>query len=240
MPEELLVYRTFATQDDALQVLTVLEDNGITGEIAASFETIDAVFVGKRYDDHYILRIKGGDFEKATSVLEQYTNKGLENIDPTHPLLALNQDELMDIVAKPDEWGAENYSIAKYLLQQKGIAISKTELESLNEDRMKHLAEPKSLNAWVFVIGYMFVLMNIVTLFTDHYPLVRISQWMTFMPAAFSFVIGRLISQAKTTLPNGQRVYTYNKKALKNAAIMQGMSLAIVMANIVALLIRGD
>lgn len=233
MERELLVYRTFASKDDAEHVLLVLEKAGINGVIANNTTIMDAAIVGKGYDDNYILRIEGIDFERATAILEESAKMNFEDIDPAHPLFSLDKDELMDVVAKPDEWGPENYNIAMLILSQRGVNMTDNIVEDMQDARIEQLSERKTLTPTIFILGYSFAAINILTIIAFEHPVIELHQWVSFMPAAVGVVLGRLIIQSKTTLPNGQRIYTYNSAVLKNAVIMQWLSLIVVVVNVI-------
>lgn len=233
MERELLVYRTFASKEDAEHILLVLEKAGINGEIANNTAMMDAAIAGNGYDDKYIVRIAGPDFEKATAILEESAKMNFEDIDPAHPLFSLDKDELMDVVAKPDEWGPENYNIAKLILSKKGVNMADNIVGGLQEARLEQLSERKTLTPTIFILGYSFAAINILTILAFRHPVIELHQWIAFVPAAVGVVLGRLIIQSKTTLPNGQRIYTYNSAVLRNAVIMQWVSLVVVVVNVI-------
>lgn len=68
------------------------------------------------------------------------------------------EDELKDIISKPDEWGHFDFQLAQKILKDKGKGLDKQEIELLKFRRFNELAEPESTNyAWI-VFAYLFSL----------------------------------------------------------------------------------
>ena len=117
-------------------------------------------------------------------------NTELDNVDKTHYLFEFTNDELFDILSKPDEWNALDYQLAKKILNDRGREVNDEIIESLKEQRIAELAKPDESNrVWIF-FGYLSALLG----------------------GLFGIIAGWHLFTYKKTLPDGQRVYEYSEK----------------------------
>ncbi len=220
MSEELIVYRLYATIEDAVKAELCLQHEGIETEVVADSRRLPEAYLGTDYSDQIILRIPAADFPVANKILLESSKVDVKDIDPSHPLMSLNTDELLDVVAKADEWGPENFNIARALLASKGLNIPDEKLEELETQRINALSERKTLNPFVMALGYcsgMGAIAGIVYNYLIHSSLSN-SIW--FMPGIFGIFIGAIIMQSKSTLPDGTRFPTFNDSTIRNGIAM--------------------
>lgn len=126
--------------------------------------------------------------KKATLAYEEYFAKQLDNVPEDYYLLTFTNDELLEIVAKPDEWGAFDYQLAQKLLKERGVDITKEKTDRLKADRYKELAKPEGEPA-KNIVGYYIISI-------------------LFFPVGL--IIGWVWGYSKKQLPDGYKVYTYN------------------------------
>ena len=236
MSEEFITYRSFPSRDEARKVAASLEKEGIGTEIGNSQKTLDPVLAGTAYDDNIVLRIKLADFKKANEILIKSGSIAYNDIDPAHPLFELSVDELKDILARPEEWGADNYNIALALLANRGANIQPAEIELKQEEHMHQLAERKSINFSLIGIGYASGLVNIVLIFTSYqFDMVK-NRGVWFLPGLYGIIIGGLILGAKTILPDGRTIPTYNNQVRWHAIAMFSLNVLAWLINAVAMM----
>ena len=236
MSEELIVYRTYATIEDAQYIAELFDKEGIQTQIVTATKILDTAIGGGGYEDKFILRIPGSDFNNANKILREQINVDIQNIDPKDPMLSLSKEELLDVIARPDEWGPENFNIAKQLLTQRGVNIPENVIQNMEEERIEMLSERKPLNPMIFIFGDTIALINIGFVVSRYNFFMALNKGVWFFPGFFGIIIGILIFQSKTTLPNGERIYTYNNTALKHALIMLGLNILAWIINILALI----
>ncbi len=240
MPE-LLTFQTFAGIDEAREAAEILEKNGIVTLIAErNGRQLDAVLIGNDYGDKITLKIAGSDFTAANDLLYN-APINLADVPANHPVLALPSADLLDILSKPDEWGAYNYRIAKTLLAERGIVIADTKLKKLAEERTAILAERKTLSPLLLAAGYASSLINLGRLFfyvgfaagatgaTD-----TMSEAVWYFPGFFGLVLGGVVVTAKNTLPNGERTPVYTAGTIKHGMAMFGLNALAWLVNIIA------
>lgn len=221
--EELIVFQTFEMEEDAKELAAMLLEEGINAEAASLPKRIDAVLIGNDFTNNYVVKIAPGDFERANEVIFGYQDNVLV-IPADHPLRAMSNEELMAVVSKPDEWGADNYKIALALLEQRGMPVTEAELQGLQQKRLAVLAEKKKLSSWLIVMGYLTALLpaarNIPNIGEGSNSL---SVW--FFPGALGLLIGMSVIVARTTLPNGQRVLTYDAPSIRQGMWIVGVNI---------------
>jgi len=233
--QELIAYETFSSAEAASGVAEKLEREGITTKVVKNVRTLGTVFVGSDFSDGYTLQIPGEDFNKANQLLYDNTHININELVPNHPLLAMSNGELKDIVKKPDEWGAENYNIAKALLKNRGINIPDKPIAQIQEERIGALSEKKSFNRYLLFTGYacafVAIIFNLYGLYNNDPQTSSPLYFIWYFPGFGGLLIGWIILRAKTTLPNGARIATYNDATIKHG-------LAIFVLNILSWVIN--
>lgn len=232
--EELIVFQTFEMEEDAKELAAMLLEEGINAEASSLPKRIDAVLIGSDFTNNYVVKIAAGDFERANEVIYGYQDQAMA-IPADHPLREMSNEELMAVVGKPDEWGADNYKIALVLLEQRGAPVADAELEALQHKRIATLAEKKKLSGWLLAMGYLTALLpaarNIPNIAEGSSS---ISVW--FFPGALGLLIGMSVIVARTTLPNGQRVLTYDAPSIKHGMWIVGVNVLSWVVNAVVVL----
>jgi hypothetical protein len=91
------------------------------------------------------LKVRANDLDKAHKALEEYYRRHLENVDPGYYLLSFTDVELLEIIAKPDEWGHFDYVLARTLLAERGLEIPDETVEQMKQQRLLQLAREASV-----------------------------------------------------------------------------------------------
>ena len=129
---------------------------GIQYELESQPQHLDPVFLGNTPEFSIDLKIAPEDFIRARAVLEAYYEAHLQNVDPSYYLFDFTDQELLDILAKPDEWGVFDYVLAQKLLIERGHSITHEFTEDLKAKRLRELAEfddPASLGGSPLGLG---------------------------------------------------------------------------------------
>ncbi len=198
------------------------------------------MLIGNDYGDKIILKIAGSDFIAANDVLYN-TPIRLADVPAEHPLIAMPSAELLDILSKPDEWGAYNYRIAKELLAERGIAIAESKLKRLAEERTAILSERKKISPVLIAAGYASSLVNMGRMFfyvgfaaggLGANNVMSEAIW--YFPGFFGLVLGGIIVGVKNTLPNGDRTPVYTAGTIKHGVAMFALNALAWLVNITA------
>ena len=187
---EFLIFKKYNEKESAEALTSLLQAQGIAFEIVQDSENLDVLYGANPSSKFYYVKIKSIDFPKANALLLDISNTNLDTVDKTHYLFEFTDDELFDILSKPDEWNALDYQLAKKILKERGREVSDEIIESLKKRRILELAKPDERNrVWIF-IGYLSALLG----------------------GLFGIIAGWHLYTYKKTLPDGQRVYEYSEK----------------------------
>lgn len=194
MIENFIAFRNFPTLNQAKELELLLNKNNIKTVLGNNIPSLDANLSGSTLQNQYEIKIDPSDFENAQAVLEKDTENLLDTIDEDYYLLSFTNEELYEILLNSDEWNVFDYKLAQKLLTDRGKTIDSEMLTSLKNERLKILAKPEeNQKAWI-IAGYIFALLG----------------------GGIGIVIGYSLWRSKKTLPNGERIYSYNAEDRKN------------------------
>jgi hypothetical protein len=186
---EFITYRKFNEQDQVEYLTNILKENEIDFEIAEDRDSLDTLYGANHLTKHFYIKIKKEDFAKADSILLSLMETDLATVDKDHYLFDFTDEELFEILSKPDEWNEADYLLANKILRDRGKEISDHTITLLKTQRIKELAKPdEGHRRWMYA-GYIFALLG----------------------GLLGIFIGWHLSTFKKTLPNGQRVYGYTE-----------------------------
>jgi hypothetical protein len=202
---ELRKFQSFYTIEEAVEFAEVLKEEGVDSIIETD-PSLSASIGGESSDKKIHLKIKSSDFEKVTSLLESYAEKSLSNVNSDHYLFSFSDDELFEILEKFDEWGKQDYLLAKEILKKRGHEINEKLLGNLKQKRLTELSRPESgINVWVYV-GYISSLFG----------------------GLFGILIGSVLTTSKKTLPDGQIIYMFDERSRRHGKKILYMAIAIL------------
>jgi hypothetical protein len=190
MTNELVTFQLFHNRRIAEEMGSLLEREGIPYEIVENKKYFDPSFAFNKIDPEINLKLFAEDFSKARSALEGVYTKQLEEVDPNYYLFRFKDEELMDIIRKPDEWGIFDHALARKILSDRGIIVPGIEEQRVLKTRLDDLRKPESVEPVWLGLGYM----------------------MTLAGGFFGILMGWLFAYMKKTLPNGERVYVYREE----------------------------
>jgi hypothetical protein len=183
-------YLTFQKFNDpalAEAIAEQLHAGGIDSRVENENALLDATLIGNDLGSTIHLKISPDDFAKANTVLENYYRQQIEATEPDYYLLSFTDEELMDIVRKPDEWGHFDHALAKKLLLDRGHKVTAAELEQFHQQRLTELKKPDISHPILIFLGYLTAIAG----------------------GLFGFVLGAVLVTSKKILPDGQRVFMY-------------------------------
>lgn len=187
---EFITYKKYNEKDRVESLTRILKDHGIDFEITEDRDSLDSLYGGNHLKNHFYVKIKKEDFTKADSILLDLSEKELGTVDKDHYLYSFTDEELFDVLSKPDEWNEFDYQLSNRILKERGKEINHETIALLRKQRINELAKPdEGHRSWMYA-GYIFALLG----------------------GLLGIFIGWHLSTFKKTLPNGQRVYGYNEK----------------------------
>lgn len=148
-------YKSFHNVEEAKEFAKILDKNNIL-YLAESTETIlDESIVGTGMLPKVVIKILPKDFKKVNGFIA-YQIAELDYADvEDHYLNQLDNDELLEIFAKPDEWSIEDANVAKIIIRQRGVEISKEEISGLRAQRLAEIRAGKSENKLIMLLYFV-------------------------------------------------------------------------------------
>ncbi len=190
MSNSFVVFRKYSSLQQAKEVSAILKENGIEIHFTDNIPQVDSNVMGTSYSIEYEVKIKSSDFTKAEKILSENAEKQINQLEKDHYIFSFSDEELYEILLKPDEWNEMDYAMAKKILENKGKSIDESMLHSLKKQRISDLAKPEeNQQSWIYA-GYFFAIIG----------------------GFLGIVIGYVLTTSKKTLPNGERVFSYSEK----------------------------
>jgi hypothetical protein len=90
------------------------------------------------------LKVRVNDLDEAHKALEEYYRHRLQDVEPGYYLLSFTDVELLEILAKPDEWGHFDYVLARALLAERGLEIPDETIAQMKQQRLLQLSREAS------------------------------------------------------------------------------------------------
>jgi hypothetical protein len=184
---EFITYKKYYEQERANAMKQILQENNIEFQAEEERENLDSLYGGSHFPKQFFIKIKGQDFQRADAVLKELSLKELANVAKDHYLFEFNDEELFEILAKPDEWNEFDVELARKILNDRGKTIHEDTLLLLRNQRLKELAKPEERQRSLVYAGYFFALLGGII-------------------GAF---IGWHLWTCEKVLPNGKRVYGF-------------------------------
>lgn len=186
---ELITYKKFNEESDVEYLTDVLKANQVPFEVTVDRDSLDTLYGANHLTKYFYVKIRREDFEKVNSILFGLSEKELDSLDKGHYLFDFTDEELFEILSKPDEWSEMDYSLSKRILSVRGKDVNEHTIELLRKQRIKELSKPEEGHRlWIYA-GYIFALLG----------------------GLLGIFIGWHLSTFKKTLPNGSRIYGYSQ-----------------------------
>ncbi|GGH22240.1 hypothetical protein [Mucilaginibacter phyllosphaerae] len=208
---ELITYKKFNDAALANQLAEVLQRHQINYNIVEEATLFNPTFYTDETAKDYAVKISADEFLKVDELLKAEESKSVDATDNDHYLYSFTNDELTDLIAKPDEWSQFDNLLAVKILKERGIYITDQAIAQLTLKRLNELKQPeKPQNTWI-VLGYLFAISGGIL-------------------GAF---IGWHLYIHKKTLPNGEQVYGYNESDRAHGRIIFYFSIMILILLII-------
>ena len=138
------LFRTFQQFNDpglASAIAEKLEAQQIECVVEKVKPLLEPGFFRNPVEQTIHLKVRVSDLDEAHKALEEYYRRRLQDVDPGYYLFSFTDIELLEIVAKPDEWGHFDYVLARALLADRGLEIPDETIENMKKERLRQLAK---------------------------------------------------------------------------------------------------
>lgn len=184
-------YLTFQKYSDlgaATEFCDLLKQNNIDFILDDTSTAFEPAFSNNELTKEYRVKLKKDGFDKADKLLLQISSRQLDTVDKDYYLFDFSDEELIEVVTKPDEWNQFDYLLAQKILKDRGKEIRPELAETIRRQRIEELARPEdSQKGWI-LFGYVTV----------------------FLGGLIGIFIGWHLLSHKKTLPTGDRVYAHS------------------------------
>ena len=192
------VFRKYPNLDEASLLIDVLKKNEIPYAIEDYSKQVDITMLGQNLDLKIIIKARINDFPKIEELLDNEYQITLNQVEKDHYLFEFSDEELTEIIMKPNEWSNYDYKVAELILNKRGVTVSPQFIENIKKQRYNQLAEKESFSSVWIIIGYA----------------------SAFLGGLLGFAIGLGLWFMKKKLPNGDSVYIYNESNRKHGMII--------------------
>ena len=216
MKEKYLTYRRFNSLDEVEDIIDILKQNAILFRIEDNSQVTPSIIMGESSEANIRLKLQQSDFEKADKVINLYFEKSIGDIESDYYLLSFNDDELIDVINKKDEWSHYDYNVAKIELKKRGIEINEKLENAIRKNRLKELTqEEKGSTIWM-IVGYI----------------------SAFLGGILGIAIGLSMWRSKRTLPTGARVSIFNKETRINGIYITVLGIIMFIMSLILWVLR--
>ena len=197
MTPDLLLFQRFISREAAQDVVALLAASGITGQVVADGSIADGITTFQPQPAALLL-LRGADFGRAREVLREAVAAQAATVTDDHYLFTFTDEELRDVLTKPDEWSALDGALAQRILRERGRELPAAAVKALAAKRIETLAEPLEVPPFHLVLGYVSVVGG----------------------GLLGVLFGLYLMTSLTTLPNGSRVPAYVVSARRHGRVL--------------------
>lgn len=188
--ETFTTFGKFKSKEEAMVLVSILDANKIQYLLEDYSITFEPTFGKDKVEDEFRIKLKQQDFPKVDALLSDEQILGEEETEKSYYLFDFSNQELMDVVAKADEWSKFDFDLAQWILKERGQEVRPEVVVNMKKKRIEDLAKPDGYSmAWIY-LGYFSALFG-------------------GLPGV---IIGSHLKGYKKKLPNGERVYGYTEQ----------------------------
>ncbi|RYD37654.1 MAG: hypothetical protein EOP87_03080 [Verrucomicrobiaceae bacterium] len=154
---ELQRCRDSASVEDLVRIL---EAAGIPHRLGTDAACVDVSSIGTGSEAQVIVSVRQADFEAAREAMER---DSLEvDLPDDHYLRTFTDEEIEEIVAKPDEWSAFDVAHARRLMKQRGIVPARVEAlrEEYQQEKLRRLRAGVRASTRLLLLGWCATLLG--------------------------------------------------------------------------------
>ncbi len=220
-----ILFKSFPDEDSALELQQTLKQHGIASGISNNLTALDEIYVRNTLNYRFFLHLKKPDLVNAQQIVTAQAEQIIKDLPDDYYLFTFEDDELMEILRKPDEWSDLDAQLAQNLLRKRGIGMDQEQVEEFHKSRMAELKKPDKRQIALIVVGYCLAITG---------------PFLALFPTALGIFIGWHLFSHKKLIPTGEKVYAYIPEDRKQGRIIfiLGCSLLGIVGTIIILMGR--
>lgn len=193
---EFLTYSKFYTNQEAEEFAALLQKNGIPFEAERVGAPLDGLYVGEDTDPRYLVKVLQTDFKKVNELMKHEMERQVEYVRSDYYLYQFTNEELADVVRRPDEWNYFDQALAKKLLLQRNVALEAIPVG--NVFSAEDLYQPSRIEGSWLLLAYLAAIF---------FPFVGVP-------------LGAVLFRGKRTLRDGTKVPLFDVSAMNHGWVL--------------------
>ncbi|RYU87929.1 hypothetical protein EWM62_15670 [Mucilaginibacter terrigena] len=189
MSTELITYKKFNDAALANELAETLGRYNIPYTVEEESTLFNPTFYADETANDYAVKISADDFLKVNDILKAEEMQSVAAVGPDHYLYDFTNQELTDLVSKPDEWSQFDNLLAVKILNERGVKITEQNIIQLHSKRLEELKAPEKPQLTWIIFGYFFAIFG----------------------GLLGAFVGWHLSTHKKILPNGEQVFSYTE-----------------------------
>lgn len=218
MNKGFIAYKKFNDVGLANELSETLARHNIDHKVEEESLSFNPAFNTDETSKDYVVKINAVDFTRVNEILRNEEAEGVEATGSEHYLYDFTNEELTDLVSKPDEWSEFDNLLAVKILKERGINITNETIKQLNNKRLEHLKQPGVSPTFGIVVGYLVALLG----------------------GALGIFIGWYLAYSKKTLPNGEQVFNYTEADRVHGKRIFYLSIGVLIVIFILRILRSD
>ncbi|MFM2387551.1 MAG: hypothetical protein RL660_2308 [Bacteroidota bacterium] len=195
MTDTFLTFKKFNDVEIANEIVELLKAKQIDFHIDEDYKQFSNPLLSDNAVDHRVcLKLRAEDFVKAQSVIDEYYRDIADSIGKDYFLYKYTDNDLFDILTKPDEWGELNCQLAQKILVERGHDINPETIKQHIEQITTEDAKPEVAGKIYIFLGYVVAILG----------------------GLLAIMYGEHLVSSKKTMRDGTQVYTYREEDRKH------------------------
>lgn len=149
-------YIKFNTKDDVEELTSLFKENQIAYEVEVVPYKTELSNDGTAPEHKYHIKLSKSNFEQVNHLMLELSQKYINQAPKDYHLFTFSKEDLLNIVALPEEWSKTEYLIALKLLQERRVTYNEKTLnqirQELKSDNVKH--DSLDNQGLLVVLGY--------------------------------------------------------------------------------------
>ncbi|QDA59553.1 hypothetical protein [Hymenobacter jejuensis] len=158
--DELVTIQSFPTLEQTADITTVLAEYGIPFHLDNTRLVPANVLMQREIVEEVRVQVRRADLAHVRALLEEHAEATLADPPADYYLYTFTDQELLDILARPDEWSPNDYVWARRLLRTRGRGVPARETEIMRAHRTQQLARPHDASSKHLALGYALALLG--------------------------------------------------------------------------------
>ena len=213
-------YKSFHSVEKAKDFVALLQSHNLPYKADTARALIDETIVGTGLMPKVVIKLLPNDFKTVNELIKKEIVEADYREFGDHYLNQLDDEELLAIFEKQDEWSVEDIHVAQIILRNRGIKMDDVDVKILREVRLAKIRKGKEGNKVSMAIYFVGILLGLVTF------------WVF---AIAGIGMGYYYSYGKTVDPDGKSYYIFEPNTRRIGKFILYGGLVALIAEVIVL-----